>query len=147
MGDVRKRLRAAEERLGVLMERYDDLVDANGRRMRELGAAVADGKESESELLHEQVLGEERERVQRSAVMAFEADVVEPLREAVRELEVRELREKVEETDREAVAARRRLEVLRTEQERQEQELAGEVRRLEERSARLQVRLRRLKVR
>jgi len=143
--DVRKKLRAAEERLGRLMEEYDELVEMNGRRLVELGRRVADGEVPESELLEAQALGESRENVQRSAVMAYEAEVVEPLREAARELEMRELQLEVRRLDAEASAARKRLEEFRAEQERREAELQGEVRRLEESSARLQGRLRRLR--
>jgi len=143
--DIRKELAAAEKRLGELMLEYDELQEANRRRCEELAKRVAAGEALEAELLSAQAIGESRENIQRSAVISYEEEIVRPLRRRARELRASELQAEVRRLDKEAAAARARLDDFLTTAAEQEGGLRAKVHELEEASARIQRRIRKMK--
>jgi len=146
MRDARKRLAAAEERLSGLMNGCDELHEENRRRCEELARRVESGEALEGELLGEQVAGESREGIQRTAAMDFEERVVRPLRLEVQELELAEGVKEAARLDAEAIAARGALEEFLKRAGEEERGLRRRVSELEETSARMQRWVRRVRM-
>ena len=143
--DVRKELADAEKRLGELMQDYDELVEANRFRCKQLVEKVAAGEALEGELLSAQSMADSRENIQRSAVISYEAEAVGPLRGRARAIQIKESQTEAQRLDNEAAAARERLDGFLTKAGERERGLRTEVHELEEASARLQRKIRKMR--
>ena len=141
--DLRGQLRAAEERLGRLAARCEELHEKNEERCSELVKMIEAGTAVEGDLREAQTDGEWREGMQQRAVVNYEECVVRPLRRRVQQLEVDEARAEIARLDREAAEARAGLEEFLKRAGEEERVLRLRVGRAEEESARLQRKVRR----
>ena len=138
MKDLRERLAAAERRLSELLDGCDTLHEKNELRCQELARDVAEGCALEGDLLAAQTEGETRALLQQRAAMSYEAEVVEPLRQKVAELDLQEMAADAQQQESKAGDARRALaEFLKSAGE-QEAVLRRKVARAEESAAALQ---------
>jgi len=142
--DLPSQLSSAESKLSGLYNKADAIAAESAERCKELVRAITDGSALESDLLAAQMQAEQQQSLVRKAAIAYEQEVVAPLRRRVRELELDDLRAEIARLNSEAASARAELDRLLAGSDADQRRISAAIASAEDRSARLQRKLRQL---
>jgi len=142
--DPRSQLASAQARLSDLYNKADAVAIECQERCKDLIRSIADGGALEGDLLAAQMQAEQRQSLLRKAALAYEQEVVLPLQQRVRQVEIDDLRAEITRLNTEAAAAHSALDDLLTRTDADQRRLTAAIARTEDHSARLQRKLRQL---